>query len=82
MNRGQGKTTALIKKSAQYGFPILVAHSPSRSLIKDQAKAMGLDIPEPIVAHDFDRHGYSGKVLVDDADRVLQSLLLEYTILT
>lgn len=50
--RRSGKTTELIRKSAETGAYILVANKSTASLIFKQAKMNGYDIPYPIAIVD------------------------------
>ena len=69
--RGHGKTVDLIKLSAETSIPIL---SCNPQYVKEKAKELGIDIPEPVKpVHYKEYHGYSdSRVLVDDLDRVLR----------
>lgn len=46
--RGSGKTTELIKRSAETGAIIVVPNMAQADFLRDQAKAMSFDIPKPI----------------------------------
>lgn len=48
MGRGRGKTIYLIKKSAELKYPIICCSEAQRKMIKNTAKEMRLDIPDPI----------------------------------
>lgn len=76
-NRGEGKTTDLIKISAEKQIPIVVHNRGMIGIIQDKAKRMGLNIPTPIYALDEHRLSMLGieGVLVDEIDLVLQEML-------
>lgn len=65
MPRGAGKTTGLVKLSAQYNVPILVFYKEQSNRIKNIAKELELNIPEPII---FNEKNWfrSQPVFVDD----------------
>lgn len=82
--RGEGKTTELIKISAEKQIPILSPCYPS--YIKGMAYKMGLRIPEPIFLDDLIKSNREdirfhigdivvNEILVDEADWVLSKLL-------
>lgn len=78
MQRGYGKTTQLIKKSAKSGNYI-VCHSLDEAIrIQSEAKKMGLDIPLPIAYEEFIEKRYHGKnisgFLIDNIEMFLQHL--------
>lgn len=80
MNRGKGKTIYLIKKSAEFKYPIICCSETQRRMIKNIAKEMGLDIPEPISFSSINSkeklRGLScfDKLLIDDLEYVLKRL--------
>lgn len=80
MNRGGGKTTYLIKKSAEFKYPIICCSETQRRIIKDTAKEMGLDIPDPISFSSINsKEKLRGlncfdKLLIDDLEYVLKIL--------
>ena len=85
LERGQGKTTILIKLSATHNTPIICSSHASKSYILNKAKEMGLTIPEPInvrkcdmpyVLRGLNINSNCG-VLVDDLECVLQYFLGE-----
>ena len=78
--RGQGKTAELIKRSAETGTYIVVSNRNHALNIVRQAQEMGYDnIPFPITIEEVVRYGFRGtyiqRVLVDDADLIIQQLL-------
>lgn len=78
--RGQGKTTLLIKKSAETQTYILVTDRKRQRMLADQARAIGIDnMPFPVTVADmFRTHNARGsfinKILVDDADDILKQI--------
>lgn len=82
--RGTGKTIKLIKKSAQTGYPILVATKNSIRYIQEKALALNVIIPMPICVGDLYTNHITGKgirnVLVDEMDWVLDKLLQHYNL--
>lgn len=76
--RGTGKTTYLIMQSAKHHVPIMVTNSARKGFIQNQAKWLGVSIPEPIVwnpgAHNDGLR--VGGVLVDDGEDFLYHVLL------
>ena len=85
--RGTGKTTLLIRKSAELMMPILCYDHTKASSIKYKAERLGLIIPEPIIYNG--RGTVNGKnlegVLIDDLDTFLQRVIgtpIEYATTT
>lgn len=80
MNRGRGKTVYLIKKSAEFKYPIICCSETQRRIIKNTAKEMGLDIPDPIPFNSINFKeklrglNYFDKLLIDDLEYVLKRL--------
>lgn len=74
-NRGMGKTTDLIRISAEKQYPIVVHASFMVRHVMEYAKNMGLNIPTPLVAGKDSIRGLNTPVLVDEASLVLRSLL-------
>ena len=68
--RGTGKTTELVKMSAKTGFPIVCMDTRHITFV---AQELGLEIPVPIAIRDYKPS--CEKILVDDAEYVLQYLL-------
>ena len=90
MPRASGKTTMLIKESAETGKPIIVANSTRVNDLEQQSKEMGLRIPEPVSAYRWITNNYcggrsrifkkakdSGGFLIDDLDCVLGIIFRE-----
>lgn len=69
-SRGTGKTTELVKLSAQTWTPIICMDTRH---IYSVAQELGLEIPTPITIRDYKPS--CEKILVDDAEYVLQHLL-------
>jgi len=74
--RNSGKTTHLIRKSAATSDVIVCRCSRTARLIKDRAKAMGYNIPNPISYDNFIRKDWLGgdrnmKFMIDDAHDLL-----------
>ena len=76
--RGNGKTAALIRLSAETGYTIVTMTREGASNIKNQASKMGVDIPRPECVRDFQvYHPMKPRkgVLVDEAGMVLSNML-------
>jgi hypothetical protein len=78
MQKGYGKTTQLIKKSAKSGDYIVCHRLPEANRIQYEAQQMGLDIPLPITYAEFVEKRYSGRnisgFLIDNLEMFLQYL--------
>ena len=81
MPRASGKTTLLIKESAKTGRPIIEPNTASARYVEEQARAMGLKIPEPISATSWNGGYYRGSnfnridgFLIDELDSVLANI--------
>lgn len=75
--KGAGKSTDLIKKSAETGTYIVVVDRKRALHLRDMAASMGLHIPFPITfAECISQSGWKGsyirKVYIDDADDFIQ----------
>lgn len=75
MNRGQGKTTAMVYASAATGAPILCPSHQQGKYIKLKADELGVEIPDPVYLEDDFRWRHIESVLVDDAEQVLRGLI-------
>lgn len=81
MNRGNGKTTYLIKKSAELQYPIICHSEKQKELIKKKAEKMELGIPEPISVNSINFRenlrgiDYNTELLIDDLDIILHKIL-------
>lgn len=74
-----GKTTELIRRSAETRAYILVANKSTASLIFKQAKMNGYDIPYPIAIVDvlsrtINKSVWSKGILIDELDIILSGL--------
>lgn len=78
--RGSGKTTELIKKSAETGIYILVLNETRRKYIFEKARGLGYDIPNPVTLDDYFRCKFRGSyieqqgVLIDEVEDILKSI--------
>lgn len=82
MERGKGKTTRLLYASEFNKTPILCVSKLYADLLKDKAKQLGLNIPEPITVTEFVSKNYrgredlvKGKIYVDELDAVFNQLI-------
>ena len=79
-NRGKGKTIYLIKKSAELKYPIICCNETQRIIIKNTAKEMRLDIPDPISFNSINSKeklrglNHFDKLLIDDLECVLKRI--------
>lgn len=81
LKRGGGKSIRMLYASEFNDVPIICATESQRKILKEQAKCLGLDIPEPIIAkelNDARTAKTTTTVLVDEIPTVLQSVLSEY----
>ncbi len=76
VERGQGKTTELLKMSAEKNVPILVMTKWEYRFLMDKATDMELAIPEPVFL-DKIRGTTISEVLIDEADQMLRLILSE-----
>ena len=79
--RCSGKTTELIKESAEKQIYILVGTKAMARCVFDMAKEMGLNIPFPVTVYEYLRgNKFRGSsirrdgLLIDDADVVFQQI--------
>lgn len=76
--RRTGKTTELIKLSAETGHYIVTLNNLTANDILNKAKKMNLTIPNPLTYHEFINCSYYGKningFLIDDAEMLLQGM--------
>lgn len=77
--RRSGKTTELIRRSAETGAYILVANKYTASLIFNQAKMNDYDIPYPITINEvlsgnISNYVMSKGILIDELDMILSGL--------
>ncbi len=74
-DRGRGKTQHLIYESARTGYPIVCISYDMKNYIIHLAQFLGLEIPEPICINEPWNNKKLDRVLVDDADAILELLL-------
>ena len=81
MPRASGKTTLLIKESAKTGRPIIEPNTASARYVEEQAREMGVKIPEPISATSWHSGYYRGSnfnridgFLIDEVNSVLANI--------
>lgn len=75
--RGGGKTTELVKMSAETGAYIVTRTADSAGQIMAIADHLGVHIPFPLTWAEFYNNTYEGKrimLLFDDMDAFLQSI--------
>lgn len=81
-DRGAGKTHMLIQTSAVTGYHIVCFSDFQASLVKERAKLLGLDIPDPISIKQLRNENISTQmldnVLVDDVQMILKSAIAEH----
>lgn len=74
--RASGKTTYLLKMSADTGIPILTTNYWRISFYEGHAKELGLKIPKPILWKDSKLGMKPGsKVLIDNGEETLNKIL-------
>lgn len=78
-SRGKGKTTELIKMSAEKNLYILVADKNRQREVFNLARDLNLNILFPITVEDYFRSDklrgcFINTILIDDADYVLQQI--------
>jgi len=86
--RASGRTTKVIKESAEHKYHIICMNMNERSRIVEEAERMGLEIPKPITFHEFIE--WKGRLaglrpkgfLIDNADFLLQQMARDIPIKT
>ena len=77
-SRQGGKTTELIRRAAESGGYIVCSDQRRARQIADHARKMGLDIPFPLTAGEWQRRDYYQPgvrgLLFDDLDRIIQGM--------
>lgn len=70
-NRRTGKTEALIKLSSATGIPIFTHSNQMAHAVKDQARRMGVAIPQP---ETFCERSVMGRrrIMIDEAQEILE----------
>ena len=86
-NRGTGKTTWLIQKSAELDIPILCPTGAKAQSIEYKAQRLNIKIPKPIAYNSIQStRGLKKKeVLIDDIDIFLEYMIgikVEYATIT
>lgn len=79
--RGIGKTSELIITSKMTGFPIVTSTISSVENIKNMAKDMNCEIPEPITISQFNNREFKhliNRVLIDNLEFILEEALTSY----
>lgn len=80
-SRGSGKSTALLKQSAEEQIYILTGTRSQAKCLFDQAREMGLNIPFPVTWDDYCKGHFQGTsieedgVLIDEASHILSRAL-------
>ena len=76
-DRGQGKTTKLVKMSNKEWKYIVCKDTQRVDVIVDVATKLGLDIPYPITIRELpiSQGSYIKSVLIDDIEDVLQYII-------
>lgn len=76
--RQGGKTTELIRRSAETGGYIVCTTRQRAWQIKQQAEDLGLYIPFPLTVAEWEKHAYHPPgvrgLLFDDLDRIIQAM--------
>ena len=79
--RGTGKSTELIRRSADTGNYIVVPNKRRANHLFKQAKDMGINIPYPVTWDEI-KHGIDGKsrlslgILIDDVEDLLRYIFI------
>ena len=75
LERGKGKTTALIYTSATTGCPIIVLTYAEAEMVQNMANSLGIDIPHPITLKTYMTYGGhcngNDGILIDNLDIML-----------
>lgn len=78
LERGDGKTIRMLYASEYQNIPILCHSEIAKKCLTERAKALGINIPEPISVNelsDAKTAAGTGDLLVDDIPLVLQAIL-------
>jgi hypothetical protein len=77
-SRQGGKTTELIRRAAESGGYIVCTDQRRAWQIAEHAREMGLNIPFPLTASEWQKRSYHPPgvrgLLFDDLDRIIQSM--------
>ena len=79
--KGTGKTTGLIYTSEATGYPIVTSSKIQACYIRDDAKSMGCEIPDPLTVEDLNikKDLYSGaNILFDNVETILEAAINLY----
>ena len=77
MARRSGKTTLLINSAYTTGYPIIVKDKARAAAVKDQAKALGLDIEVYTLTEWLNTYRcYPKKVFLDEAADIIEGALI------
>lgn len=76
-DRGQGKTTKLVKMSNKEWKYIVCKDTQRVDVIVEVANKLGLDIPYPITIRELpiSQNSYIKSVLIDDIEDILQCII-------
>ena len=77
-SRRCGKTTKLVKVSANENKIILCKNMQRRKVIEEIACSLGLKIPTPVTIHEhmmYKKRFIDNNLLVDDVEDILESIL-------
>lgn len=81
--RNAGKTSELIKESAEHGYYIITMDHDSARKTVEQAAQMGLDIPFPLTYREFKNRAFYARgikgFLVDNIDGFLEQIFSDMT---
>lgn len=80
--RGMGKTSYLIHKSHETGYPIIVATETHKAALIAKAKLYKIKIPEPILVNEYYACKKPEAVLIDELPMVLKTLGVDVKIAT
>ena len=81
LERGKGKTTALIYTSAMTRYPIVVLTCAEVEMVQNMANSLGIDIPQPITLKTYmtyGKHYGNDGILIDNLDIMLPKILNDY----
>lgn len=79
--KGSGKTTGLIYSSESTRYPIVTSSKIQACYIKDMAKEMNCDIPDPLTVDDLRLSGALpsfANVLFDNVETILEAAINSY----
>lgn len=77
--RASGKTTLIVRLSADQKIPIMTTNYVRAQILKDYAKDLGLTIPEPIIwkIRECGALVSNRQVLIDDMENLFQMMLYQ-----